>query len=758
MLMAPRHSMNKFLMLNGGNKDFCLQTDSFEDNRNVFFSDSWSTNTKNFLAIDNDYVYVYNWLNNSKVAKYSLKQVEENTDKFYTYLSSQSYKTPSDAVPHIISIFRELRNLTGEKEPEKALNLLFRLLISIEIEEDYTKIDLSQWAIADNVLPSIFDRYVERIRQGVNSISPSRDLILRHVSGALFQEAHKEVIYFDSQMDLWGGFSNKLITPKDTYSSVHYTPQYLARSIVENCLKQWDLQHKKSLKIFDPACGSSEFLIETLKQLKNLNYQGKVTIIGWDTSSSAVCTSKFLLKYEQQTQWDNTNLEFEIKQVSDSLTEQWDNDYDLIVMNPPFVSWELLKDKDSRNAVLDTLGSSFERKRPNIAGAFFYKAAKSLNKEGIIGCVLPYSIFISDVYTKIRQEIKDEISINLIAKLGNYVFEDALTDVCFFIGTKTNSVTFSKLIWCKNEKNVAQEVLLDLRKMESNNQQAVEKNNYSVYSLPQFLRNTDSWKVISRKNCIFKQNLERFTGDGKLSLITDIFTINQGALSGIRNIFKISNEDYYTLPENEKKYFRPVIVNKSIKCGQLKTSEYIWFPYEKNGIIFKNEAELESISFAKKILIPNKEILAKREGIREWWGLTRPRNWQFEKGIRLYSNRFGNSDSFAIDTKGNCIIEEGNAFIPYRKLDVNDYYFYLAIFSSALFDTLLSIYSKPIMYGYDLGKIQIKKIPVPNVYLQHIKESEPYYRLVELGKELSNGNSYVKHAIGDVVKLYYPNI
>jgi methylase of polypeptide subunit release factors len=756
--MNPKFSESKFIMLNGGSKDFCLQTISPVNDSASYFADSWSTNTKNFVALDQNNVRVYSWYDN-KTEKYPLEQIEENANKFYAYLSSKSYKTPSDAVPYIIGIFRELRNLTGKKDPEEALNLLFRLLISID--EDYIKIDSGKWEIDSSVVtPSNFDYYVERIRQAVNSIRPNRDLILRHVSGALFQEAHKEIHYFDSQPDLFGGFSNKLATKNDNYSSVHYTPPYLARSIVENCLKQVNLQNKNSLKIFDPACGSSEFLIEALKQLKHLKYQGSVKVIGWDTSKSAVCTSKFLLKYEQQTQWNNDTLKYKIRQVADSLAEQWDSDYDVIVMNPPFVSWELLKDRNKKDAILNTLGSSYERKRPNIAGAFFYKAAKSLNENGVIGCVLPYSLLTSDIYTKMRHEIKEELSISLAAKLGNYIFENALTDVSFFIGKKSESIAPTKLVWCKNEKGAAQDVLLELRKMEANNQPAIEKNNYSIYSIPEFPLNTDDWKITSLKNNMFKQSLGRFIIDGKLCPVEEIFNVNQGALSGVKNIFKISGEDYAGLPKSEQKFFRPVIINQSIKCGRLEASEFIWFPYNENGIMLKNEAALEALSFARKILLPNKKILAKREGIKEWWSLTRPRKWQFEKGMRLYSSRFGNSDSFAIDAAGNCVVEEGNAFIPVRKFNKDDYFFYLSVFSSNIFDILLSIYTKQLAGGnwYDLGAKYTKNIPIPNVHLQDVKESDPYLRLVELGKELERGNAYVKHAIGDVVKTYYPNV
>jgi type I restriction-modification system DNA methylase subunit len=755
ILMNPQNNLSKFLMLNGGNKDFCLQTDSLE-NENSFFSDSWSTNTKNFIAFDNDYAHIYRWYN-TKTEKYLIKQIEENTDRFYEYLSSKSFKTPSDIVPFIINIFRGLRNYTHNNAPEESLNLLFRLLISME---DNMDTDLSKWGIADVKVPSNFDYYVQAIKSGINSMSPNLDLILRHVSGALFLEAHKEVIYFDTQRDLFGSFSNKIVTKNDTYSSVHYTPSYLTRSIVENCLKQINVQEKETIKVFDPACGSSEFLIETLKQLQNLDYHGRVKIIGWDTSSSAVCTSRFLLNYEQRTQWDSNRLEFEIKHVADSLVEQWDTDYDLIVMNPPFISWELLKDRKKKDAILDTLGSSYERKRPNIAGAFFYKAAKSLKHGGVTGCVLPYTILTSDTYAKIRKEIRDELSIILMAKLGNYVFEDALTDVSIFIGKKEPSNIPVKLIWTRNEKGAIPDVLLDLRKMEISKQPAIEKSNYSIYSTSVFPVSIDNWKILSFENKTLKEDLERFILEGKLNPIADIFSVNQGALSGVKNIFTISDVTYARLPKKEQRFFRPVITNKSIKCGQLNTVEFIWFPYDKNGIIIKDETELETLSFAQKSLIPHKEKLAKREGIKEWWGLTRPRNWQYEKGMRLYSNRFGNSDSFAVDISGKCIIEEGNAFMPKQKFDEKDYYFYLAVFSSSIFDVLLSIYAKQLAGGnwYDLGAKYIKNIPVPNVHLPETRKSKPYYRLVELGEELGNGNAYVKHAIGDMLKIYYPNM
>lgn len=738
-------------MLNGGSGDFCLQSRAFNGDIKNLSDISWSSNTKNFVVIENENLKIINWIEGNKAETIPLSQIESNSSKFYNYLISKSYKTQNDIVPFVLDIFRQLRNITKEgKNPSEALNILFQLLISIE--EDHTNIDYGKWGIEKVDQPNEFNYYVDLIKQGVKSVNPKLDLILRHSAGALFQEAHREVIYFSPQLELFGA-SNKLAVKNDAYSSIHYTPQYLARTIVENSLKEIDL-NKPNLKIFDPSCGSSEFLIEALKQLKNFGFKGKVKIIGWDSSESAINTSKFLLQYEKRTQWYNTDLEFEIKQVDDSLTQQWANDNDLILMNPPFISWELLKSREQRDAVLSTLGSNSKNGKPNQASAFFYKATQSLGNDGVIGCVLPSSIFTFDSYSKMRNEIEEQIHIKTIAKLGNFVFEDALTDVSFFIGKKTNVRIPTKLIWCKNEKGFAQESLRELRKMQANSQFSVEDKNFSIYTPSDFPIIKESWKVISLNEDKFLKDLKRFLSAGRLNHVSEIFHINRGATLGIKNIFKISSHQLENIPKNEHVFFKPVITNNSIAKNKLILSEYVWFPYNKDGLVIKDEDKLNEVSFAKENLIPKKNILQKRTGIKEWWSLTRPRNWQFENEIRLYSNRFGNSNSFAIDITGDCVIEEGNAFLPKKEFEIDDYYFYLACFSSKTFDKLLSIYSKQLAGGnwFDLGKVYVKEIPIPNIYQTEIKESPAYSKLVELAKELEKGNSFVKDVIDDVLK------
>ena len=289
--LKPTINDSKFVMLNGGYGDFCLQTLKDGNDIEDYYSKSWSSNTKYFVVLENDKAIIYNWLKN-KPEEVSIKQLEDNFDKFYNYLLSKSYKSERDVVPFIIDIFRQFRNITQEKtNPVEALNLLFVLLTSIE--DDYHKFNKDKWNVNDFNIPYGFDSLAEKLNSGFSNIKPELDLIIRHSAGVLFQEAQKEVLFFNPQWDLFGGVSSKLEIKKSLYTSIHYTPPYLARTIVENAIRQLDdLPQKSKLKIFDPACGSSEFLIEVLKQLKELDYRGEIKIFGWDSSETAINTDR----------------------------------------------------------------------------------------------------------------------------------------------------------------------------------------------------------------------------------------------------------------------------------------------------------------------------------------------------------------------------------------------------------------------------------------------------------------------------------
>ncbi len=747
---------NKFILLNGGYGDFCVDFNS-DKNPVDYYSYAWSSNTKNFITLKNENVFLYNWLK-EKEEKYSVRTIQENLPKFYDYLLKDSYRSEFDITPFVLDIYRRLRVETGEdQEGINAINQLLLLLIATENEDNINNINLSDWGLQENIKPiPNLDEYIQTLKNGSKSIKgarlyPNADLILRHTAGRLFQEAQKEAIFFNRQLGLFGGYTSDYNLKTKLYSSLHYTPSFLARSIVEYSLSKINLYEKENIKILDPACGSSEFLLEVLKQLKSLGYQNHIEIHGWDISETAINISKFLLNYEKR-EWGE-RLTLNIKKVDNSLTENWDNDYDLILMNPPFLSWELMNKYD-REIVSEILGET-NRKKPNLASAFVYKSINHLNENGVLGTVIPSSILLMDSYKKLRDEIKNILSLLLVGKLGNYVFEDALTDVSILIGKKPKTNNSPLLLWSRNEKGIITDAFRDLRKVNYGNISYVKENKYYNIYIPDKYPDSESWKVISYQEQQLKKELDKFVFLKQLKRVKDIFSVKQGIRTGNNKVFKISKEFYEQLPENERKYFRPVVDNDAIIKGNLNAVNYIWFPYNKNGLIFNSEDELnDKVPGFYNYLLNFKEILSKRAGINKWWELTRPRNWQFTKQNKLVSKEFGHSGSFAFDEKGEFVVERGNAWIPKKEFkNKNYYYFYLSVFNSRFFEKLLSIYSKQLAGGkwYDLGKKYTAEIPIPEI-TEELENSFVFEKLVHFGKQISNGEMFYFEIIDDYLK------
>lgn len=757
----------KYILLNGFKGNLCLDIAPSNDTKDFYFSSAWSSNIKNFVVTEKENVVVYNW-KNKDLKKYSSTQVFNNLVKFHNHLIGSSYRSEDDIVPFVIGIFRRLRNLYNDKtNPLESLNQLFLLLSSL----DKFPFDNMFWGIDENVEPHPeLMRYIEEFEKGVSGNTPDIDLLFRHSLGSVFQEAQKEVLFFDKQMTLFssGTLSDVYQTRKILYSSVHHTPSYLARCIVENVLNEADLINKKTLKILDPSCGSSEFLVEVLKQLASRNYDGNVIICGWDNSETALKTSKFLLSYEKRN-WNN-KMDFSLKLVSDSLIEKWDNDFDIILMNPPFVSWEQLN-KESRENVSISLDRVFDGK-PNQASAFFYKAIHSLNQGGVIGTVIPSSILMLDAYKKLRNEIVEISSIKLVGKLGNYVFEDALVDVSIFIASKSRTNNIPLVIWTNNDKGIAVDALNEFRKMKYSNSPSVEKDNYSIY-YPTY-KFVDSWKPISANESKLFNKLMTLVNIGRLNKIEDVFEVKQGVRTGNNQVFKIDKLVFNKLPNEEKHYFKKCIDNSSIKEGQIEELNYVWFPYsETDGkLLITTEEQLKSevnYYYSTYLLKDKNELSARKKKIPFWWVLSdpAPRLLPLKRGI--VSTEFGRSNSFAIDSKGEYLVERGYSWQVKKEFrDLDDYYFYLSILTSSFFDKMLSIYSKQLAGGnwFDLGKKFTKEIPIPKIFDKNIENEEPFFltrnspiykKMVQFGKDITIGEFYHNSERDKLIKEFiYP--
>lgn len=720
-LYLDQHNENRFILLNGFQGDFCLGLRDEQQAPEDYRSSAWSSNTRNFVSVSHADVKIYNWLK-TEFETASRTAVESNLRRFYNYVTSNFAPTPDDVVNYVLSIYRKLRNLVDDSgvDSSRSLELLFLLLAAHEDSVGANRVDLDDWGLSQVQTPAGFDRYLEEFSRGfTDTIKPRTDLILRHASGLLFEETAKGVSVFDKSVSLFDQtFSSTYTASRPQYSSVHYTPAFLARCVVENSIKFSTWYDKNNLKIFDPACGSSEFLMEVLKQLKTRNYQGNVKVIGWDSAEAGIHTSRFLLSYEKR-EWRD-RLTINLQQVEDSLMQAWPNDCDIILMNPPFQSWEQM-DEDQRSVVRDVLETKFQ-KRPNQAGAFLYKAALALRNDGVLGTVVPSSLLTLDSYTKLREFLAEELSIRLIGKLGNFLFSDAMTDVSILICHEKAQDADTTLVWTNNKKGVAAEAIRGLRGFQSGHLATSDSPDFSVYSIQTGLDSFSDWKISSRPEFETREWLEKAVEDKYLTRIKFVFQVKQGIRTGNNSVFKVGLREYESLPDSEQRYLRPVVDNKAISNGKLTVNGYIWFPYDRDGRLLLDEHQLikQVPEFFRTRLRPNEVQLRNRalRGDTRWWELTWHRSWLLVSEPRLVSTEFGRSDSFAFDEFGEFVVERGYGWIFKNATDSTlPYYYYLAIFSSRFFDRLLSIYSRQLAGGdwYDLGSKFTKNIPIPRL-------------------------------------------
>ena len=289
----------------------------------------------------------------------------------------------------------------------------------------------------------------------------------------------------------------------------------------------------------------------------------------------------------------------------------------------------------------------------------------------------------------------------------------------------------------------------------------VEKNDISIYHPLIFPILRDTWNVISRREEEYFHKLKEWKVRGRLTSVDSVFVIHQGSITGKRDLFEISSEQYSNLSNKEKQYFRPLAWKENIKNGYVGNTDYLWFPYNEEGKMLQTEEEAMNVSFVAEVLSRHKAELEKRHKVDNWWELTWPRSWQYKKGIRIFSARFGGQSSFGMPQGENAedyITEEGNAYTLRNDSFKTDYYFYLACFCSRIFERTMAIFTKHLQKGYDLAPAQVKPMLLPAL-TPDIRNTDAYNKISDLGEMLASGKDFAINAIDNFLDgTFYPSL
>ena len=216
------------------------------------------------------------------------------------------------------------------------------------------------------------------------------------------------------------------------------------RHIIEFMTQVVDPQ--KNETILDPACGTAGFLISAYKHILNANKNkspgDKLTpdekkrmmsnIVGYDISPDMVRLSRVNMYLHG----------FPIPQISeyDTLTseQKWDETYDVILANPPFMS--------PKGGIRPHKRFSVKAKRSEVL--FVDYMAEHLNKNGRAGIIVPEGVIFQSqtAYKQLRKMLVDEGYLYAVVSLPAGCFNP-------YSGVKTNILLLDKAV-AKKTKDI----------------------------------------------------------------------------------------------------------------------------------------------------------------------------------------------------------------------------------------------------------------------------------------------------------------
>ncbi len=741
----------RFVMLNGVAGNFCL--DATEDEAASARAIAWSADVGHYVQLLGDTVLVYRW-DAPQYQRVPKALVATGIERFQRLLENDEPTREASVVQHVVGVLDRLRSTVPGGKSGDALCALLVLLGCNHSNRDLQDLDIERYGIDKGAL-AVAKAIHGATWQGLKSelrapasqpgLHFDASIALRHCSGQVFQEAHWRTTALSNQLTFPGVIPARAKVSRSEraeFSGVYFTPSPIVRTLTEHAIKSVDLS-KPQLTVFDPACGSGEFLAESARQLRQRGYAGRLILKGYDLSEHAVATARFVL-HGQFAGDPRNQINVDLADSLD-ISCQWP-DADMLFMNPPFVSWWDMS-RVQRDKIKSILGPNAQSK-PDYSAAFIQRALDA--KPSIIGAVLITSALDSQSFKKLRDEWLGGYSVDFVARLGNLsIFKTATIDSALVIGQRGVTDSVSTMLWTDQSAPSVSAGLRALRRGPS----ARRGDGYSVYS-----DRIDSAKSTWSPRPL--ESIDLLQLNSALPKVCDMFDVRQGVITGLNSAFVLTESAINDLPPKERKYFRPAILNVTLRNCRVLRSHYVWYPYRNGTELFGSESAARDAAkeYFKRYLTPRKDELSKRRGMHgRWWELIWPR--LDRSGPKIVTTYYGDVGSFAYDADDRYAVVQGYAWYPRKKnhqliFETGVAYAYVAFLNTRLFMTALSGHARIVGGGQvDLSKRFLAETPIPNLY-EGIDPSI-VVRLETFGRQLSDGVDVDRIALEQLARTVY---
>lgn len=367
-------------------------------------------------------------------------------------------------------------------------------------------------------------------------------------------------------------------------------------------------------KVLEPSFGEGAFL-------SGLTEAGYKDITAYDIDAD---------NYKKVSkEFDDFNLKLLEQSFLDVPTKE---KFDLIIGNPPYVSWKNIDSRTKEFLQTDSFWKSKTNGEWDLLYAFIIWSIELLKEKGELIFIVPYNWFSSTYAQGLRDFISDKGFFKEIIHFNEYkIFKDAAPNAIIFKYIKdshrkqnSNSQPVHTIEY-KSRKDSTKNIissLYDLRKS-----QEFEDDNWRV-----FLSETDCFKKGSRWFLASPEELKHINQIESLSKQTlgSVARIGVGMVSGYDQAYLISKEELKSFNSEEKKYIHPFIKAKDCQPFYLKDFSYYIFADK-----IKTEAELQTYPNLFKHLKNHKPALLNRYGIKEetWW------HWATVRNLKLFEKR-----------------------------------------------------------------------------------------------------------------------
>lgn len=698
----------------------------------------WSSNIPHHVLFKGDKVRVLRWDRPDDATEFDSGRVLDSPADFYNHLRSDRTEDRRSIVEHSVLLFNRVRSLVQHAElpDEKSISVYLTLLSLFAGEQKSDGRGISEQVLpagARQLLSSIRSSDVEGIYKdfknlqlGNRSLAANVALAMRHASGAIFQEAHYTLVQTPPP-DLFN-YLGPAVVRKPARGGVHFTPPFLARALSEQVLLSLgDLHSRKHIAIADIACGSAAFLVEALRALERFKYQGRITLIGRDTSQVAIDMARFVLGMASN-EWPGSQRVTLDLAVADSLRTKLSSPVDVVVMNPPFGSWQEL-DLMQRGYLSETLRKTAGA-RPDLSTAFVECALDIVKRDGAVATLLPANALDAKSASSWRHHLAERKRVYLSALFDDQtIFSHARVRVGALILSGNAIDETIKLHAGINPESAGD----SLRALRLKRWAIDDRAGFSLTIEPSRTSSRIPSSPSSGAEALPDQNLGRsrpLTRIAKQTLkttIADVFEVRQGIRTGENAAFVLNEAQWSELPIAERRFFRAAISSKGIATGRVTRLFHVFYPYgEAHGI--ENESQLRQWlpHYSALYLEPNRQKLAQRRGkASRWWELSWPRLGMETTPPTFVSKYWAKPGGIVRHTPSDAMVLQGFGWVvrqsPEGELAANQRqqieFAYLSFLNSSAFFNLVAEHAPPTGGGqFDMSPRYILDIPVPNLF------------------------------------------